>query len=224
MEKGIKSKRKILEIAFRLFAAYSYPDVSYSLLEEATGISRGSMVYYFSNKEGIFRAVLETFLFNTGNARSVSVRKRKTLNGFYNALVDTIAKEMAKLRQFNIRNLSDARFNIERSALQFIPEFRDNERRVHEEDYEVWKEVVSNAIASGELKKRTDPEATARLFQQLCYGWLYSGIYNNSPTDEKIELLRQLLDDQYNIVCNKLVVGKMLQENAAAATEAPTGN
>lgn len=224
MEKGIKSKRKILEIAFRLFAAYSYPDVSYSLLEEATGISRGSMVYYFSNKEGIFRAVLETFLFNTGNARSVSVRKRKTLTGFYNALVDNLAKEMAKLRQFNIRNLSDARFNIERSALQFIPEFRENERRIHEEDYEVWKEVVGNAIASGELKKRTDAEAVAKLFQQLCYGWLYSGVYNTAPTDEKIEELRRLLDDQYNIVCNKLVVGKLAQETTEATPEAGSEN
>ena len=63
MEKGIKSRRKILEVAFKLFATYSYPDVSYSLLEEATGISRGSMVYYFKNKEGIFSAVLDEFFY-----------------------------------------------------------------------------------------------------------------------------------------------------------------
>ncbi len=49
-------------MAFNLFAAYSYPDVSYSLLEKATGISRGSMVYYFKNKEGIFRAVIEKYI------------------------------------------------------------------------------------------------------------------------------------------------------------------
>lgn len=34
MEKGIKSRRKILGVAFKLFATYSYPDVSYSLLED----------------------------------------------------------------------------------------------------------------------------------------------------------------------------------------------
>lgn len=200
MEKGIKSRRKILEVAFKLFAAYSYPDVSYSLLEEASGISRGSMVYYFSNKEGIFRAVLETFLFDMGSARSVPAEDRGTLKGFCNAYTDKLLKEVQALKPFRIANISDARFTIERSALQFVPEFREHQREVISENYQVWKEVVENAVKTGEIKSDTDVEAVARIFLDLCYGWLYTGIYNKENTENKIEQLRILLEDQCKLI------------------------
>lgn len=202
MEKGIKSRRKILEIAFKLFAAYSYPDVSYSLLEEASGISRGSMVYYFNNKEGIFRAVLETFLFNMGSARQVPAEDRTTLKGFYNALVDQLLKDAQALKSFRIPNLSDARFTIERSALQFVPEFRENERKVINEDIETWKEVIAHAMETGEVRSGINADAVAHLFHTLGCGWLYTGMYSKESTDDKIEHLRTLLSDQYSLIAN----------------------
>lgn len=202
MEKGIKSRRKILEVAFKLFAAYSYPDVSYSLLEEASGISRGSMVYYFNNKEGIFRAVLETFLFNVGSATAVPAEERGSLKGFYNALVDTLLKDVQALKQFRIPNISDARFTIERSALQFIPEFRQIQREVITNNLKVWQEVVENAIKSGEIKPDIDAAAVARIFLGLSYGWLYTGIYTKESSDNKIENLRTLLTDQYKLIAS----------------------
>lgn len=200
MEKGIKSRRKILEVAFKLFAAYSYPDVSYSLLEEASGISRGSMVYYFNNKEGIFRAVLETFLFNLGSATTVPAEERGSLKGFYNAFVDTLLKDVQSLKPFRIPNISDARFTIERSALQFIPEFRQIQREVITNNLKVWQEVVENAVKSGEIKPDIDAAAVGRIFLGLSYGWLYTGIYTKESPDNKIENLRTLLTDQYTLI------------------------
>ena len=174
MEKGIKSRRRILEVAFRLFATYSYPDVSYSLLEEVSGISRGSMVYYFNNKEGIFRAVLETFLFDMGSVRQVPQSDRDTLKGFYTAFLDKLEKDTATLRPFHMPNLCDARFTIERSALQFVPEFRKNQRKVIAEDMQTWKEVINHAIETGEVRGGIDTEAVARIFHRAGCGWLYT--------------------------------------------------
>lgn len=200
MEKGIKSRRKILEVAFKLFAAYSYPDVSYSLLEEASGISRGSMVYYFNNKEGIFRAVLETFLFNMGSVKQVPQSDRATLKGFYNASLDKLCKDVEVLRPFHIPNLSDARFTIERSALQFVPEFRDQQRKNIEEDVKTWQEVIINAMKTGEVRPDIDPVAVARLFHRAGCGWLYTAIYDKDRSVEKIEELRGIFDDLYNLI------------------------
>ncbi len=202
MEKGIKSRRKILEVAFKLFAAYSYPDVSYSLLEEASGISRGSMVYYFNNKEGIFRAVLEAFLFNMGSAKQVPEEDRKTLKGFYNALVDQILKDTQALKPFRIPNISDARFTIERSALQFVPEFREEQRKAKREDIDVWKEVIAHAASTGEIRADVDAEEMANLFYMIACGWLYSGIYNKESTESKLELLRTLFNSEYKLIAN----------------------
>lgn len=114
MEKGIKSRRRILEVAFKLFSAYSYPDVSYSLLEEASGISRGSMVYYFRNKEGIFRAVVNTFLINIGNFQEIPEEDRSSLKKFYHSFVESVKNVRTIRKKYNIANLSEAVINIER--------------------------------------------------------------------------------------------------------------
>ena len=53
MSKGETSRQKILTEAFRLFATMPYDRVSFSVMEKEIGISRGSMVYYFKNKEGL---------------------------------------------------------------------------------------------------------------------------------------------------------------------------
>ena len=57
--------------AFRLFAQMPYERVSFSLMEEAIGISRGSMIYYFKNKEGLFREVVQSFIFGASSKRAV---------------------------------------------------------------------------------------------------------------------------------------------------------
>jgi AcrR family transcriptional regulator len=198
MEKGIKSRRKILEVAFKLFAAYSYPDVSYSLLEEASGISRGSMVYYFTNKEGIFRAVLETFVLQLGSVRKLPKEKHATLKGFYEALVDSVKAESAQLAPYRIANLNNARFNIERSALQFIPEFREQENAFHREELASWEKVIQNALDSGELRPGLDPRQTAILFDAVHKGFQYSGIY--SVDEYSLDGLRNTFDNLYNLV------------------------
>ena len=70
MSKGETSRQKILTEAFRLFATMPYDRVSFSVMEKEIGISRGSMVYYFKNKEGLFREILHTFVYRTSETRA----------------------------------------------------------------------------------------------------------------------------------------------------------
>lgn len=198
MEKGIKSRRKILGVAFKLFATYSYPDVSYSLLEEATGISRGSMVYYFNNKEGIFRAVLDTFFYGPDNLANVKQEQNKSLKLFYNLLIEKIKENISLLLPYNIPNLSEARLNIERSASQFIPEFKQQLTKSQKENGEAWEEVVRNSVESGELRDDIDIKATAELFQAITLGFFYK--CSKDRPEEGMEYLRHLYDAQYSLI------------------------
>lgn len=54
MEKGIATRSKLLNDAFKLFSEKSYEKVSFSELEKASHISRGSMVYYFKIRKVSF--------------------------------------------------------------------------------------------------------------------------------------------------------------------------
>lgn len=201
MEKGIKSRSKILEVAFKLFATYSYPDVSYSLLEEATGISRGSMVYYFKNKEGIFRAVLDNFLFDWGHSNDIPLSARNSLRDFCTQLLENLESSIGRMQAYHIPNLCEARFNIERSALQFIPEFKANMLESQNKVFAIWEEVIRNSVASGELKPDIDPKAIARLFHEGAMGFAYTGVFGQST--RSLTEFAATLATLYSLIENK---------------------
>ena len=198
MEKGIKSRRKILEVAFKLFATYSYPDVSYSLLEEATGISRGSMVYYFKNKEGIFSAVLDEFFYGASYVSALPSELRTSLKIFYNAAVNFYDANIRRMKAYQIPNVAEANLNIDHNAMQFIPEFKERELLALEEEKKVWEEVIRNSIASGELRADIDPKETALLFHTMSMGIFYSGAHEKTFPDA--EPLRRVLERLYNAI------------------------
>ena len=200
MEKGIKSKRKILDVAFNLFAAYSYPDVSYSLLEKATGISRGSMVYYFKNKEGIFRAVIEKYILDMTSNEETTDEDKASLKSFCDKVVANIAKAKETARKRGIANFSGACLNISRNALQFIPEFRENRLSAQNEEIEMWKGVIENAKQSGEIKADIDAGSLALLFQSVKWGQTLMGVY--VPIGVDPETQRHLFDSLYALVKN----------------------
>ena len=59
MKKGANNRKKLLSDAFKLFPSNSSENVSYSELEKASGVSRGSMVYSFKNKNVLFSELLK---------------------------------------------------------------------------------------------------------------------------------------------------------------------
>lgn len=194
-------------MAFKLFATYSYPDVSYSLLEEATGISRGSMVYYFKNKEGIFKAVLDAFFYGGTNVLSVSRDKRVSLTAFCDAFVRLYDDSIRRLSQYNIKNPSEARLNIERSAAQFMPGFKERSVALQREKLAVWEEVVENSRKSGELPEDTDVPRVANIYFMATMGFFYIGSQN--PSMEVAEELKKVYDSLHEVVCRRVEAQEM---------------
>lgn len=139
------------------------------------------MVYYFKNKEGIFRAVLDTFFYGEWNVGSVDASQRYSLTSFFNAFISKMEGFVAHMRSYHIKNLCEARFNIERSAAQFIPEFKEQEAKAQKEEIDVWEEVVRNSVASGEIKPVLDEREIALLFHNTTMGFMYMRALNSCP-------------------------------------------
>lgn len=199
MEKGIKSRRKILETAVKLFARYSYPDVSYSLLEEATGISRGSMVYYFKNKDGIFRAVIDDFLLKAVNPNDIPDDMRGSLKDFIDAFVALLKDFYSRFKPYRIKNLNAARFNIERSASQFIPDFNESMANNRAESTRVWKGVIENAVSSGEIRP-VDSDLMALTFLDSYLGFIYADAFAKEQSSP--DALARIFDNLYSLIKN----------------------
>lgn len=109
-----ESKNKILLEAFKLFASKPYEKVTFADLENATGLSRGAILYHIQTKENLFEQVLEDLIFK----RSTIVSNNNVV-GLWNHIENFIQERINEQELFSsldIRNVNMAFFNIECSG------------------------------------------------------------------------------------------------------------
>ncbi|HNT64383.1 MAG TPA: TetR/AcrR family transcriptional regulator, partial [bacterium] len=54
-----ETKAQIIRIAAHLFALKGYDGVSMREISEKTGVTKPTIYYYFGNKEGLYRALID---------------------------------------------------------------------------------------------------------------------------------------------------------------------
>jgi AcrR family transcriptional regulator len=59
VERGVGTRREIVDAAMKLFAERGYAGVSIEAVLAACGISRGALYHHFASKEALFEAVFE---------------------------------------------------------------------------------------------------------------------------------------------------------------------
>lgn len=183
MEKGIATRSKLLNDAFKLFSEKSYEKVSFSELEKASHISRGSMVYYFKNKEGLFLEMLKTMIFNKSSVRSVPTAYRQSLLSFYNYFIEMIERDRQSLNDMGIININKAMCNIEMSALLNIPSFKDEALKWYDIENNIWCEVIRHAIEIKEISTSANASVLAHLFEKIYLGNSFIGVFSLSGID-----------------------------------------
>lgn len=201
MGKGTDTRRKLLSDAFRLFSSNSYENVSFSELEKTSGVSRGSMIYYFKNKKGLFSEVLETFVFDKSTVKQVPEAYQHSLIAFYNYFIEMLEKERDNLRDSGIQNMNEAFFFIEMSALLNISDFKDTAHAWYEEEREIWCKIIENASRSNEIRNDIDFNNIADLFESLYLGTSFVGVFSIFGAD--LNVLRANFDQLYSLLANK---------------------
>lgn len=198
MGKGEISRKKILDEAFRLFATKPYELVSFSVLENEIGISRGSMVYYFKNKEGLFREVLATYIFDMSSVNAVPNVYRFSLCSFYSYFIEVLKRERTQLAAMGIENVNEALFRIENSALTYFPNFKEQTSLWYESQLDVWQKVIENAMAIGEINTNLRPQVIRHMFSDTYIGRSFSGVFTKSGCD--IDLLEEIFNGFYSVL------------------------
>lgn len=200
MTKGETSKKRILLEAFKLFATLPYELVSFKVLETEIGIRRGSMVYYFKNKEGLFKEILNTFIFNSSSVKSVPDAYKLSLYSFFSYFIEILKTEQESLSKMGIENVNEALIRIENSALTYIKDFKETVNRWLEEETEVWLTVIERAVHTEEIRKDTDISAFAAIFESCYLETSYSGVFGKSGCD--INILDSSYKTLYNCIKN----------------------
>ena len=200
MKKGDVTRQKLLRDAFVLFSSNSYEKVSFSEMEKLSKTSRGSMIYYFKNKEGLFVEMLKTMIFNQSSVENVPTAYRQSLLSFYNYFLEVLERDRQNIASMGVNNMNKAMFFIEMSALANLSYFRETAIEWWEREKAVWTEVLEHAVATKEIKEDTNIELASEMFEKIYIGDCFEGVFKLNGMD--LSVLREHFDYLYSLVKN----------------------
>lgn len=194
----MKSKERIVFEAFKLFCLKPYDKVVFSDIEKATNLSRGAILYHFKAKENIFYRVVEDYVLNINSITSIEKEKRAHLQLFITAFVEQVKKTKSQMKTWGIKNMNEALLHIESSAYTFYPQMQERAKIWQDQQLQVWKEVIANAVKNKEIRNDVDLNKIASLFDNVYMGLSFLSIPHKQGVEIKelqanFESLYQLL-------------------------------
>ena len=198
MEKQ-KTKDRLLLEAYKLFASKPYDQVTFNNLEEATKLSRGAILYHIKNKENLFREVIEQYIFERNSLQSIVKNNPKIgLWNFILLFLESCKKLKEEMKDLGIRNINLAMFNVECAAFFFYPSLRQTAKEWVDNEVEVWKQVLHNALENKEIKEDTDIPLMSVLFEDISLGNSYHGVTLTKGQD--LEMFKKELSILYDMI------------------------
>lgn len=190
------SKGLILIEAFKLFAYNNYDQVTFTKLEEATKLTRGTIMYHFTSKELIYKAVIHEFVLKRSTIESLlpvdSFRKN------IHNIIKFYSEEKKHFKHLGIKNINRAFCNIEFIALSNLESAEEVGQNWYNSEKKIWVELLSRAIETNEIRDDINIDSTAEIFLNQYIAISYRGVSRKNGFDEK--LLENTLIGIYNLI------------------------
>ena len=173
ISKSEERRNQILVGAFKLFWVKEYADVTTADLEEIIGLSRGAIYYKVKNKEGLYRAVIDKFVFellsNSLKREELASNEKPFLSFIMNELNHT-KERMNSVRNSLIYVNSTEYINLLSSAKFHYEGFNDRCKALEQEITQMWLTYYEKGLSAGELNQSIDPPLVVSMFRSLYYG------------------------------------------------------
>lgn len=198
MRNGQPTRDKLMIEAFKLFASRPYDRVTYADLGEATGLSRGAILYHVKTKERLFLNVVKRFVFEQTSVSRISSKFHSNLYQFLVHFIKACEKEKKEMIDLGISNINNAMLNIEISAFFAIPRMRDFAYEWYIKEKETWRIVIENAILKNEIRNDIDVDIFIDLFENVYLGASIEGILYHDGY--KIDRLKKEFMQLYELI------------------------
>lgn len=187
------SRQKIILEGFKLFAKKTFNDITFADLEEATGLSRGAILYHFKTKEQIFSEVSNRFITNDEN-KLPAIDVHKCMWENIESFVNVKKRQQDFFTSIGIMNINRAYIHIAVNAMTFSQEILENLSLRRDREIVYWKTLLLMAIENGEIKKELDVKLYTQLFLDIFYGYSYTSMMlpNGLNLDFLLKQFRQL--------------------------------
>ncbi|HPO65983.1 MAG TPA: TetR/AcrR family transcriptional regulator [Bacteroidales bacterium] len=191
------SRDYIIDKAYELFLNKSYEGVSISDISEAVGMTKGALYHHFTNKEDLFKAVIDKYLvFPDVQVDPETI----TLSAFNDIVVNEIHRMLRNMFAPNVTFVPIHYITMISDALRHYPGFKEDKERYIEEKTATIRRVIENAIMRQEIRSDIDTNTMARLYLSIAMGLAGNLIIKNYSVDESITLLRMQINQLYQLL------------------------
>ncbi len=188
------TKNKIFLVAAHLFAEKGYNGVSMREISEQSGVSKPMIYYYFENKEGIYKQLLETGLNHGGEIIKQALNKEIS---FRDKLKIIMQKRLTLTQIYPDFSRFFLLLNTSSTKLPLTKEFEEK----IETHRNLFKKLIQEGIDSGEFGPGVDPSLAIDIIGAVLIHYVRKYLNNDdmkSPeeiSDEVIELLFRGLNE-----------------------------
>lgn len=188
MEKKVEnSRQKILNISQDLFVKKGYLSISMREIAEACGLSKPGLYYYFTNKEELFLAILDSQLdaLSTliGSIRLQSGTSREMIRTFIQEIL-TDSTQQAGLIRLGTREMSNL---DEKHRKEFFLRYQDK-------FLSPLAAILKTGMAAGEIRS-IDPDLGIWALLGLVYPYLNRSDSSESEIQEVTSFLESVFFD-----------------------------
>lgn len=186
----------IIDQAYSLFLSRSYEAVSVSDISKAIGFTKGAMYHHFTNKEELFKAVIDKYLII--NELSIS-DTRITLAQFIEECINHTKKIVHDIFGETPDFVPINYMSLVIDAFRHYPGFASDKENLLANEIEKIKIIMDNAIIHGEIRKDINTSNMAANFFSITMGMAPNLLHNNSP-QLAIESMRDQMYELYKIL------------------------
>ena len=165
-------REKILLKALELYMIEGYANVSITDLQAALNMGRGTLYYYFKDKEELFQEVVDEFLIKPKQRALDKVRDTATIP----EMIEAMLSYLEQLREFRdqVENKNINTSNVVMvmyTAYTRFPDLYKKARKMYERELSLWKQAIKNSLRAGTIRGEVPVEITAHMFLHIKDGW-----------------------------------------------------
>ena len=184
-------KEKILLKAIELYMIEGYANVSITDLQAALNMGRGTLYYYFKDKDELFQEAVSLYLIQPKQRALDRVKDTATIP----EMIDTMLYYLEQLREvyeqvenknINVSNVVTVMY----TAYSRFPELFRRARRLYEHELNLWTQAIKNSMRAGDVRGNVPIETTALMFLHIKDGW--------DPGRSSVPINFDIFPQQYN--------------------------
>ena len=182
---------KILLKALELYMIEGYANVSITDLQAALDMGRGTLFYYFKDKDELFQEVVDMFLIKPKQRALERVREGGAIPDMIDAMLYYLNQLQEFYDQVENKNINTSNVvTVMYTAYSRFPELYKKARRLYEHELSLWVQAIKNSMHNGDIRGNVPIETTAHMFLHIKDGW--------DPGRSGVPMNFNIFPEQYN--------------------------